>query len=98
MRFISAKDRVQQPRVLYVRPQQRHAIPEIAVSVSITGFGGRGPADLQIGIFVRGNNRPFWSAAAIGIARFCHARPVAGYLALHGEVGRGRSVLPLPGE
>jgi len=98
MRFISANARVEQPRVLYVRPQQRHTIPEIAVSVSVTGFGSRGPADLQIGVFVRGSNRPFWIAAAVGIARFCHARPVAGHLATHGEVGRGRSVLTLPSE
>src|SRR5438132_677893 len=83
---------------LNMGPQQRHAVPKIAVRITVTGLGGRYRADLEIGLLVRCDRRPFAVRAAVRIVCLRDPRPVAHYAPLDSQVRLGRLVLALPGE
>jgi hypothetical protein len=55
---------------LNMGPQQRHVVPKIAVRITVTGLGGRYRADLEIGLLVRCDRRPFGSALPLGLSVF----------------------------
>ena len=42
--------------------------------------------------------RPRRISGAIGIASFCHPRPIANHGALNGEISLGGTIAPFPGE